>query len=148
MSKYTTEQLLEAMMKHKNVSSYTEINNIMRIINGDLMFLQDAIINGDTILAKGCDGKTAFTGKPERYTVKPDYETTTHLGIEIPKPLTEYPDEGTEYYYKDGISKVGYSHWDNHILDKLRFKYGIWDSEKHAEIAIELINKVLEIKPI
>ena len=146
MNKYTTEQLIEAIIKHKNVSAHIALNNIMRIINGDLMFLQDAIMNGDTILCVKGDSEHLFNGEPECYTVKPDYETITHLGVEIPAPLSEYPEHDTVYYCRSSGGNIAISFWADDETDKGRFKYGIWLSKKHARIAIERINQALEIK--
>lgn len=70
-------------------------------------------------------------------------EYIDYLGIKIPAPETEYPEEDTEYYYRGCEGMVENNIWAYWAVDKERFKYGIWLDEDLAKEAIEKINSVL-----
>lgn len=70
-------------------------------------------------------------------------EYIDYLGIKIPAPETEYPEEDTEYYYRGCEGMVENNIWAYWAVDKERFKYGIWLDKELAKEAIEKINSVL-----
>lgn len=133
----TDKDVLHAVMNHPQVSPYTSISGVDRVLSGDLMHLREGILYGDDILREGVKAeRVSFAASNIKYQTRPpkQYVKWGDTDIDVPKPMDEYPLGESEYFTIAPCAGVDILIWLGDEDDIMIYnKLGCYDNKEDAQ---------------